>query len=105
MRIVITKNGKMIIREIDPEIKYKSLVNNRNTFLHRNSGKKSKLNNSRNNSFGNTSNNLSIHHQNIDIDDVLLNVQSQRKNIKSSSKCKILNLDPNKHLMLPQSIA
>jgi len=65
---------------------------------------KSKLNYSRNNSFGRTSNNLSIHQQNLEIDDVLSNVQSSNKNFKSFSPLKIVNIDANKHLMLPQSI-
>lgn len=105
MRIVITKNGKIIIREINPEVKYKNLLTSHNQFMSRRFGNQSKLSHSRNNSFGNTSNNLSIHNKNLNIDDVLSNVQSNKKNLKSSSQCKILNLEPNKHLMLPQSIA
>lgn len=105
MRIVITKNGKIIIREINPEVKYKNLLTSHNQFMSRRFGNQSKLSHSRNNSFGNTSNNLSIHNKNLNIDDVLSNVQSNKKNIKSTSQCKILNLEPNKHLMLPQSIA
>jgi hypothetical protein len=105
MRIVITKNGKIIIREINPEVKYKNLLTSHNQFMSRRFGNQSKLSHSRNNSFGNTSNNLSIHNKNLNIDDVLSNVQSNKKNLKSNSQCKILNLEPNKHLMLPQSIA
>ena len=105
MRIVITKNGKIIIREINPEVKYKNLLTSHNQFMSRRFGNQSKLSHSRNNSFGNTSNNLSIHNKNLNIDDVLSNVQSNKKNLKSTSQCKILNLEPNKHLMLPQSIA
>ena len=104
MRIVITKNGKIIIREINPDIKFKNLLQSHNQLGSRRFGNQSKLSHSRNNSFGNTSNNLSIHSKNKNIDDVLFSVQSQNKNTKSSSQCKILNIDPNKHLMLPQSI-
>ena len=46
-----------------------------------------------------------MNRKNLNIDDVLSNVQSTKKNLKSSTQCKILNIDPNKHLMLPQSIA
>ena len=31
MRIVITKNGQIIIKEINPEVKYKSLITSHNT--------------------------------------------------------------------------
>ncbi len=104
MRIVITKNGKVIIREINPEIRYKSLITTHNPLTSQKFGSKSKLSHSRNNSFGNTSNNISVHHPNLEIDDVLLNVQSHKNSLKSPSECKILNIDPNKHLSLPQSI-
>ena len=104
MRIVITKNGKIIIRDINPEIKFKNLLASHNQFGSRRFGNQSKLSHSRNNSVGSSSNNLSIHNKNKNIDDVLSSVQSQKKNIKSSSQCKILNIEPNKHLMLPQSI-
>ena len=85
MRIVITKNGKIIIREINPEVKYKNLLTSHNQFMSRRFGNQSKLSHSRNNSFGNTSNNLSIHNKNLNIDDVLSNVQSKKKNLKSNS--------------------
>ena len=54
-----------------------------------------------------TSNNLTIQHknQNVDIDDVLLSFQTKDKKLSSSSQCKILDISPNKHLNLPQSIA
>ena len=103
MRIVITKNGQIIIREINPEIRYKSLVTSHNTNPSRRIWNKQKF--SRNNSFGKTSNNLSIPHQNLEIDDVLLNVQTHKKNFKSNSQCKFINVEANKHLTLPQSIA
>ena len=105
MRIVITKNGKMIIREINPEVRYKSLTTTHNPLTAKIFRKKEKKNHSRNNSFGSTSNNLSVHHPNLEIDEVLSNVQSSKKNFKTSPECKILNIDPNKHLALPQSIA
>ena len=105
MRIVITKNGQIIIKEINPEVKYKSLITSHNTNPTRRLWNKPKLNYSRNNSFGNTSNNLSIQRQNLEIDDVLLNVQTHKKNFKSLSQCKFINVEANKHLTLPQSIA
>ena len=105
MRIIITKNGQIIIREINPEIKYKSLITSHNTNPTRRIWNKPKLNFSRNNSFGNTSNNLSTPHQNLEIDDVLLNVQTHNKKFKSLSQCKFINIEANKHLTIPQSIA
>ena len=105
MRIVITKNGQIIIKEINPEVKYKSLITSHNTNPTRRLWNKPKLNYSRNNSFKNTSNNLSIQRQNLEIDDVLLNVQTHKKNFKSLSQCKFINVEANKHLTLPQSIA
>ena len=107
MRIVITKNGKILISEINPEIKYKSISTIHNHFTPAKILNKTKLNNSKNNSFHNTSNNLTIQHknQNVDIDDVLLSFQTKDKKLSSSSQCKILDISPNKHLNLPQSIA
>ena len=106
MRIVITKNGKMLIREINPEIKYKSISTSHNPFTPIRILNKKKAKNSRNTSFHNTSNNISIQHKNknVDIDDVLLSVQTKNKNMPPSSECKILDISPNKHLNLPQSI-
>ena len=103
MRIIITKNGQIIISEINPEIKYKSLVTSHKTNPTRRIWNKQKY--SRNNSFQNTSNNLSIPHHNLEIDDVLLNVQTHNKNFKSLSQCKFINIEANKHLTIPQSIA
>jgi hypothetical protein len=105
MRIVITKNGKLIIQEINPEVKYKSLVTSHNPFRHKKIGNKSKQENSRNASLGKTKTNLSTIQNNIDIEDVLLDVQTKNKKLSSSSQCKIINLDPNKRFTLPQSIA
>ena len=106
MRIVITKNGKTIIKEINPEIKFKSLISSQNPFSIKRIKNSSKLKQSRNNSFGNkNSSNLSLFHQNLEIDDVLLNVQTNKKNAKSLSQCKFITLETNKHIMLPQSIA
>jgi hypothetical protein len=108
MRIVITKNGKIIIGEIDPQIRYKSLITNHrvhNPLMSKKLLNRSKLGLSRNHSLRNTINNLSIH-QNLEIEDVLQNVSSRKmNNLKSSSQCKILNIDPNKGLMIPQSMA
>jgi hypothetical protein len=108
MRIVITKNGKIIIGEIDPQIRYKSLITNHrvhNPLMSKKLLNRSKLGLSRNHSLRNTINNLSIH-QNLEIEDVLQNVSSRKmNNYKSSSQCKILNIDPNKGLMIPQSMA
>ena len=105
MRIVITKNGKLIIQEINPEVKYKSLVTSHNPFRHKKIGNKLKLEKSRNTSLGKTINNISTIQNNIDIDDVLLDVQTKNKKLSSSSQCKIINLDQNKRFTLPQSIA
>ena len=105
MRIVITKNGKLIIQEINPEVKYKSLVTSHNPFRPKKIGNKSKLEKTRNSSLGKTSNNLSTIQNNIDIDDVLLDVQTKNKKFSTSSQCKIINLDQNKKFSLPQSIA
>jgi uncharacterized protein YcfL len=105
MRIVITKNGKLIIQEINPEVKYKSLITSHNPFRHKKIGNKLKLEKSRNSSLGKTPNNISTIQNNIDIDDVLLYVQTKNKKLSSSSQCKIINLDPNKRFTLPQSIA
>jgi hypothetical protein len=106
MRIVITKNGKMMIREINPEIRYKSLTTTHNPLANKIFRNRSKKNHSRNNSFGSTTNNISsVHHSNLEIEDVLSNVKSNKKNLKTSTECKILDIDPNKNLSLPQSIA
>ena len=106
MRIVITKNGKMMIREINPEIRYKSLTTTHNPLAKKIFRNRSKKNHSRNNSFGSATNNISsVHHSNLEIEDVLSNVKSNKKNLKTSTECKILDIDPNKNLSLPQSIA
>ena len=96
----------MMIREINPEIRYKSLTTTHNPLAKKIFRNRSKKNHSRNNSCGSATNNISsVHHSNLEIEDVLSNVKSNKKNVKTSTECKILDIDPNKNLSLPQSIA
>ena len=85
---------------------YMDKINNKNNELKKIIAEyKSKQENSRNASLGKTKTNLSTIQNNIDIEDVLLDVQTKNKKLSSSSQCKIINLDPNKRFTLPQSIA
>ena len=108
MRIVITNNGRIIIGEIDPRIRYKSLIatHRHNRIFTKKSANSSKQNLSRNHSLRNTLKELSIHPPNLEIEDVLQNISTRKSGyLKSLSQCKILNIDPNKRLVIPQSIA
>jgi len=100
MRIVITKNGRIIISEINPEIRYKSISTFHNPLQNKKIGNKS-----RNNSYKNNSRILTIGSQNSDIDDVLSDIKSLKNNFQSNTKYKFLNINPNKHLVMPQSIS
>ena len=109
MRIVITKNGKIIIQEINPEIKYKNMITY-STDKYRTNRKlmrQSLINKNldRSNSFGhNSSTNFSnnINQKSIDIDDLLTNMRDIEKKANSP---KIVNLTLNQKLNMPQSIA
>ena len=109
MRIVITKNGKIIIREINPEIKYKNMLSY-STDKYRISKKLLKQTSTqkkldRSNSFGHNSSinfNSSNNHNTIDIDDLLVNMRDKDKNANSP---KVINLNLHQKLNMPQSIA
>ena len=108
MRIVITKNGRILIQEINPDYKFKSLLTNHASLntskyfskkINFNRIKNSStLRNSKRNIF-----NSPKKIKNLEIDDALLEFNSPKT--KSKSLCKILNIDPNKHINMPQSIA
>ena len=109
MRIVITKNGKIIISEINPEVKYKNMITY-STDKHRINRKMSKQSSpkkglNRSNSFGqNSTNNFntSNNHNTIDVDDLL---NTMRDNEKNPNSPKIVNLNLNQKINMPQSIA
>ena len=107
MRIVITKNGRILIQEINPEIKYKSMITNHNsTNIKKSIFKKFSSKHNKLKTIGNSTKNIFNSPKKpklLEIDDVLLDYKSQKD--KSNSPLKILNLDPNKHLNMPQSIA
>ena len=110
MRIVITKNGRILIQEINPDIKYKSLLkNNRSINLKKGLYKNSTFNNMNNIKtikYGNSTKNIfnpKKNIKNIEIDEVFSDFNSSKGN--SKNYCKVLNLDPNKNLNMPQSIA
>ena len=107
MRIVITKNGRILIQEINPDIKFKSLITkhkslNKSKYFNKNltfnESKKNLIGNSKKNIFSPTKK-----AKKLEIDDVLSEFSSPRN--KSKSLCKILNINPNKRLNMPQSIA
>ena len=106
MRILITKNGRILIQEINPDIKYKSLLKShksldKNKFFSKNLT----YNDLKKNTFANSTKNIFSPPKkikNLEIDEVLSDFSSPRS--KSKSLCKILNIDPNKNLNLPQSI-
>ena len=107
MRIVITKNGRILIQEINPDVKYKGLLTkqrslNKTKFFP----KKIKFNEVKKKTYGNSAKNIFVpknKSKNLKIDDVLSDFSSPTSN--SKSLCKILNIDPNKRLNMPQSIA
>ena len=102
MRIVITKNGKVIIQEIDPDIKYKRLLA-RSTFKNRtlNSPNKSFSKNT-NSSFDNklikSSYNTNSPFNKEDIDEVLSNMKSK---INEPQNFKEIKLSNPKKLNMP----
>ena len=110
MRIVITKNGRILFQEINPDIKYKSLLkNNRSINIRKGIYKNSTfndMNNIKTVKYGNSTKNIFNPKKtikNMELDDVLSDFNSSRGNLKPF--CKVLNLDPNKNLNMPQSIA
>ena len=110
MRIVITKNGRILFQEINPDIKYKSLLkNNRSINIKKGIYKNSTfndMNNIKTVKYGNSTKNIFNPKKtikNMELDDVLSDFNSSRGNSKPF--CKVLNLDPNKNLNMPQSIA
>ena len=110
MRIVITKNGRILFQEINPDIKYKSLLkNNRSINIKKGIYKNSKfndMNNIKTVKYGNSTKNIFNPKKtikNMELDDVLSDFNFSRGNSKHF--CKVLNLDPNKNLNMPQSIA
>jgi len=107
MRIVITKNGRILIQEINPNIKYKSVIKNHKS-LNSKKGfyKNNTFNNIKQITYGNSAKNIFSPQKKLkqlEIDDVLTSFNSSNNN--SKSLCKILNIEPNKNLNMPQSVA
>ena len=107
MRIVITKNGRILIQEINPNIKYKSVIKNHKS-LNSKKGfyKNNTFNNIKQITYGNSVKNIFSPQKKLkqlEIDDVLTSFNSSNNN--SKSLCKILNIEPNKNLNMPQSVA
>ena len=102
MRIVITKNGRVLIQEINPDIRYKSVITNNKSLKYKKSFyKNNKFNNIKQITYGNSTKNIFNPHKKLkqlEIDDVLTSFDSSKNN--SKSLCKILNIDPNKNLIL-----
>ena len=107
MRIVITKNGRILIQDINPDVKFKSMLSNYKSFNKgRLLSKNLTFNEIKKNSYGKSAKNIFSPQKmikNLQIDDVLSGLNSPRS--ESKSLCKVLNIDPNKNLNLPQSIA
>ena len=105
MRIVITKNGRILIQEINPEIKFKSLITKHKS-LNKSKYKNLTFSENKKNAIGNSTKNIFSPKKkvkNLEIDDVFSEINSSGN--KSKSLCKFLKIDPNKHLNMPQSIA
>ena len=105
MRIVITKNGRILIQEINPEIKFKSLITKHKS-LNKSKYKNLTFTENKKNAIGNYTKNIFSPKKkvkNLEIDDVFSEINSSGN--KSKSLCKFLKIDPNKHLNMPQSIA
>ena len=109
MRIVITRNGKTIIRDIYPEVKYKKLISystkkyqERKNRLDENNINKTMQNKSfgQNSSFNTTKINNSNIFNSIDIDDVLTEIKDKPQNSQN-----ITNLNISQKFSLPPSIA
>ena len=59
MRIVITKNGRILIQEINPDIKFKSLFTNHKSFnKSKTFSKKIDFNSLKKNTYGNSTKNI-----------------------------------------------
>ena len=104
MRIVITKNGKVMIQEINPEIKYKNILS-RSTMKNRNKSNQFKKNT--NNSFDNKNitsfNSISTsNNNNNDVDTILSNLKDKNKDI---SNCQVIQLATPKKLNMPSLMA
>ena len=107
MRIVITKNGRILIQEINPDVKYKNMLTNskslnKTKFFPKNI----QFNKLKKKAYGNSVKNIFSPQnkpKNLKIDEVLSDFNSPKS--KSKSLCKILNIDPNKRLNMPQSIS
>ena len=107
MRIVITKNGKIIIQEINPDIKYKRLLARSTIKNHmQNNPTNKSLNKNTSNSFDNKlarssyNNNATFNKE--DIDDVLINMKNQNT---EPSNFKVVKLSNTKKLNMPSLMA
>ena len=107
MRIVITKDGKTIIQEINPENKYKSLLERKP--LKKRSCSNDSYNTSNLNFTNNNNNNSSFekyHHQNSknyhDLDTVFTNLQSQEN--RNDRNLKEININSKNKLFLPSTM-
>ena len=110
MRIVITKNGRILFQEINPDVKYRSLLKNHRTINLKKGFYTNSTFNQTNNiktvKYGISTKNIFTPKKkvkNVEIDEVASDINSFRGNSKPF--CKVLNLDPNKNLNMPQSIA
>jgi hypothetical protein len=107
MRILITKNGRIIIQDIHPEIKYKGLLTSQKSFVSKKNFNNLTLNSLKYKTIDKSTKNI-FHPKkklkNIEIDDVLSEINSPKMN-NSKSVCKMLTIDPNKNLNMPQSVA
>ena len=107
MRILITKNGRIIIQDIHPDIKYKGLLTSQKSFVSKKNFNNLTLNSLKYKTIDKSTKNI-FHPKkklkNIEIDDVLSEINSPQMN-NSKSVCKMLTIDPNKNLNMPQSVA
>jgi hypothetical protein len=107
MRILITKNGRIIIQDIHPDIKYKGLLTSQKSFVTKKNFNNLTLNSLKYKTIDKSTKNI-FHPKkklkNIEIDDVLSEINSPQMN-NSKSVCKMLTIDPNKNLNMPQSVA
>ena len=107
MRILITKNGRIIIQDIHPDIKYKGLLTSQKSFVSKKNFNNLTLNSLKHKTIDKSTKNI-FHPKkklkNLEIDDVLSEINSPQMN-NSKSVCKMLTIDPNKNLNMPQSVA
>ena len=107
MRILITKNGRIIIQDIHPDIKYKGLLTSQKSFVSKKNFNNLTLNSLKHKTIDKSTKNI-FHPKkklkNLEIDDVLSEINSPKMN-NSKSVCKMLTIDPNKNLNMPQSVA